>query len=690
MEEHFRSLPPDIRLEPPTNNFNHQKNRSRSKSRTRRDFPQKNSKYTAATVADKPNNGGLPEIGTRSINGGNNGGRSDVGIRSYANIVKKRSHEMSSIDADSLSFPPVRSSTGEIVIKIPKDLSSRSKEVWKYSLVGRFNFKTLGLQFEDAKHILCNQWSLTGQVQFIPWVRGYFIIKLFNEADRKRVSYEGPWKVKNQLLKVLPWTPMFNPESEKISRAAVWVRFPYLHLEYWEEEILFRIARGLGKPVAVDPRTLKHEFGYFAAVLIDIDFSKPLSNIVIDDEDLPKGFHIDYEIYNKPDFCEHCKSIGHVEENCRNKKYKDLKRMYDQETDQVKRATLQIELDELKNVWKKKEYTKSTWQDKDKMTEITNKPAAGVGFEGKHTFIPSESDSSNGDEVEIADNSAQKDQAVDSSTQQVQVGAEDDVAVDDVAVEEVAVDDVAVDEVAVDDVAEDAADESLPGSASADGENNKGDEASNLDKEEELLFVFYEEQKRKAINLERAAELARSEQGLALAKLQNVRKSIIEKNLPAEPRSSEIPDAAAPVTEIAVTSDADSLRELTEGVGFSSPTKTARRVSPSKPTETLVVSNKFLIGVDGMAIDSDNIQPVLQTSSATNLVEDETAVLEWGAAKDEEDRVKKVLAGKKKLDSLATKKTSKTVTKKKPNKQVNTSGKGEEKGSASPSSNLVI
>ncbi|XP_026384831.1 uncharacterized protein LOC113280423 [Papaver somniferum] len=469
---------------------------------------------------------------------------------------------MSSIDADSLSYPPVRSSTGEVLIKIPKDLSSRSKEVWKYSLVGRFNFKTLGLQFEEAKLILCNQWSLTGQVQFIPWRRGYFIIKLFNEADRKRVSYEGPWKVKNQLLKVLPWTPMFNPESEKISRAAVWVRFPYLHLEYWEEEILFRIARGLGKPVVVDPRTLKHEYVYFAAVLNDIDFSKPLGNIIIEDEELPKGFYIDYEINNKPDFCDHCKSIGHVEANCRNKKYKDLKKVYDQETDQVKRAALKIELDELENVWKKKEYTK------------TNCASA----------------SSNGDEEEFVDTTTQQDQ-------NVQVGAVDVVAVDDVAVDDVAVqvgavdvvavEDVAVDDVVVDDVAVDEAVEPWPEAESAERDSNLGADASNLDKEEELLFVFYEEQKRKVINLERAAELARSEQGLALAKLQNMRRSIIEKNQPAEPRSSEIPVVAAP--EIAVTAVADSLGELTEGVSFSSPAKTARKVSPIKPAEPLVV-----------------------------------------------------------------------------------------------------
>ncbi|XP_026420246.1 uncharacterized protein LOC113316242 [Papaver somniferum] len=242
---------------------------------------------------------------------------------------------MSDIDANSLSHPPVRASTGEIVITIPKDVIQRSKEIWKFSIVGRFDFKTLSTKFEDVKRILCDQWKLTGQVQFIPWVKGYFVIKLSNEVDRKRVSYEGPWKVKEQHLKILPWTPMFNPESEKNIRAKVWVRFPYLHFEYWEEEILFRIARGLGKPVAVDPRTLRVEYGYFVAILVDIDFSKPMPKLVIDDEDCPEGFRLDYEVLNN------------------SAKYKDLEKLHDAEEDPVKRAALKAERDDLKDYWKK-------------------------------------------------------------------------------------------------------------------------------------------------------------------------------------------------------------------------------------------------------------------------------------------------------------------------------------------------
>lgn len=52
----------------------------------------------------------------------------------------------------------------------------------------------------------------------------------------------------------------------------VWCRFPYLPLEFWDEECLFRLARSIGKPIVVDARTLRHEYSYFVAVLVDIDF----------------------------------------------------------------------------------------------------------------------------------------------------------------------------------------------------------------------------------------------------------------------------------------------------------------------------------------------------------------------------------------------------------------------------------
>ncbi|XP_026416725.1 uncharacterized protein LOC113312188 [Papaver somniferum] len=198
---------------------------------------------------------------------------------SYAAILKRRTHVLSKIDAETLSHPPIFCTTNnDVLIKIPRDTHTRIKAVWRFSL-------------------------------------GYFVIKLDNEDDRKRVSYDGPWKVKFpngiQQLKIHPWTPMFDPGKDNITRAAIWVRFTALPMEFWDEETIFRLARGLGRPVSVDPRTLRHEYGYFAAALVDIDFSQPLRRILIDGEENDEIFVQEYEILNRPSFCDYCKSIGH-------------------------------------------------------------------------------------------------------------------------------------------------------------------------------------------------------------------------------------------------------------------------------------------------------------------------------------------------------------------------------------------
>ncbi|XP_026459859.1 uncharacterized protein LOC113360577 [Papaver somniferum] len=118
------------------------------------------------------------------------------------------------------------------------------------------------------------------------------------------------------------------------------------------------MARGLGKPVSVDPRTLRHEYGYFAAALIDIDFSQPLGRILIDGEENDEIFVQDYEILNRPSFCDYCKSIGHKKSDCRTKKYDDLKDKDEVETDPEIKKAIEADMNDLKNFWQKERIPK--------------------------------------------------------------------------------------------------------------------------------------------------------------------------------------------------------------------------------------------------------------------------------------------------------------------------------------------
>ncbi|XP_026396889.1 uncharacterized protein LOC113291584 [Papaver somniferum] len=104
--------------------------------------------------------------------------------------------------------------------------------------------------------------------------------------------------------------------------------------------------------------------------------------------------------------------------------------------------------------------------------------------------------------------------------------------------------------------------------------------------------------------------------------------------------------------------------------GFSSPTRTARRSSPVRTAEALETSNMFETGIEASededeSIEADALPFKEKPPDVARIVEIEAEKLEWSAAKDEEDKLRRELDGKKKLDNLAKKGVFKTAPKKK-------------------------
>ncbi|XP_026420089.1 uncharacterized protein LOC113316073 [Papaver somniferum] len=146
---------------------------------------------------------------------------------------------------------------------------------WKFSLIGRLDF--LRIKFSKATTLLRKQWSLKGQCHLIPLGKGFFTIKLDNEEDKTYIK-TGNWEVLDQILKVRNWIANFRSENQRTSKAMVWVHFPGLSLEYWDEKTLFKISRSIGNPIKVDAATLNYQSGYYAKVLIEIDLAKSIPN----------------------------------------------------------------------------------------------------------------------------------------------------------------------------------------------------------------------------------------------------------------------------------------------------------------------------------------------------------------------------------------------------------------------------
>lgn len=68
----------------------------------------------------------------------------------------------------------------------------------------------------------------------------------------------------------------------------------------------------LGKLVKVDEPTLKKTSGYYASVLVEIDFSKPVDKTVyVQSSWDPEGYEQVVLIPKEPEYCDHCNVLGH-------------------------------------------------------------------------------------------------------------------------------------------------------------------------------------------------------------------------------------------------------------------------------------------------------------------------------------------------------------------------------------------
>ncbi|XP_026433438.1 uncharacterized protein LOC113330849 [Papaver somniferum] len=109
----------------------------------------------------------------------------------------------------------------------------------------------------------------------------------------------------------------FDPERQNTSYASVWVNFPGFYIELWTKKFLLSIAKILGKPIAIDQKTLDHDVGNYADVLIDIDFAKPIPKIIrLKANGNEFWQYVEVQDLENIKFCTHCKFMGHKFENC--------------------------------------------------------------------------------------------------------------------------------------------------------------------------------------------------------------------------------------------------------------------------------------------------------------------------------------------------------------------------------------
>ncbi|XP_019235961.1 PREDICTED: uncharacterized protein LOC109216271 [Nicotiana attenuata] len=121
----------------------------------------------------------------------------------------------------------------------------------------------------------------------------------------------GPWFISENFLSVRKWEPKFVPQEATLTSTAIWIRVPQLPTEFYDQDILKKVGRKLGKLLKIDKCTSSTLRGRYACICIQVPLETPVETSVI------IGDHKQAVIYEgEGTLCTICGRIGHTAFSC--------------------------------------------------------------------------------------------------------------------------------------------------------------------------------------------------------------------------------------------------------------------------------------------------------------------------------------------------------------------------------------
>ncbi|WOL07772.1 hypothetical protein Cni_G16520 [Canna indica] len=169
----------------------------------------------------------------------------------------------------------IQSVSSDFVHFSPEQLRSWS-EPWEACLIGKFFGKVppLFVVSSWAKR----SWNVAGFDSVLDLEEGFFVFQFRDLVSSNEILFGGPYFLRGEALRLVPWRPCFRPWCENFSSAPVWVRFLSLPLEFWNIESINKLSLALGKVIFVDQRSFEFSCGRYVRVCIELDLSRPLRN----------------------------------------------------------------------------------------------------------------------------------------------------------------------------------------------------------------------------------------------------------------------------------------------------------------------------------------------------------------------------------------------------------------------------
>lgn len=180
---------------------------------------------------------------------------------------------------------------------------------FKKAVVVKLLGRMIGIKALESR--LKDMWGRKGELSVTDVPNDYYIV-LFDSKDDYEFAIEGgPWMIYDHYLMVRTWNIEFNPWTDSVENVMVWVRFPDLPLQYYDEFVLRALGNRIGKTIRVDLTTSKLSRGKFARLCVEVDLSKPLLPLFILRE---REYRVEYEGLHT--LCFNCGRFGHVNSEC--------------------------------------------------------------------------------------------------------------------------------------------------------------------------------------------------------------------------------------------------------------------------------------------------------------------------------------------------------------------------------------
>lgn len=198
---------------------------------------------------------------------------------------------------------------GEPSITIENEVLEAMNGLWKKCMIVRVLGRNVAISAVNRK--LRELWNPKGRMYVMDLPRQFFMVRFEREEEYLAALTGGPWRAFGSYLMVRAWSPEFDPLKDNIATTPVWIRLTNIPVNFYHRSILMGIAKGLGKPIRVDPTTLNFERARFARICVEVNLAKPLKGTVLINGD---RYFVSYE--GLTEICSKCGVYGHLVHGC--------------------------------------------------------------------------------------------------------------------------------------------------------------------------------------------------------------------------------------------------------------------------------------------------------------------------------------------------------------------------------------